>query len=730
MATLDAARDGYAAYYTEKLWEAIPSHYRHEDGVADPPGVLRAFVEVIAAQAAEHRRRDDRLWDDSFVELADSWAVAYLADLVATRLVSATNPRGRRADVAKTIYYRRRKGTPRVLEELVADITGWDGKVVEAFRRLGRTHHGLDPVPGPRAGRFTGTPPGGTADLRKTRVAVASEGPFDEYAHTPEMRRQRGRDGRWGIPQVAFHLYRLAPSRVDGVTPFVRADQRTFTFDPSGRDVALYAQRRRISDWDRWHSALPWELPGPLTCRLLGHAEYVVTERLVVALEDAGLSAAGAADLRHLAGTTFPDEAAVRAALGRAPSAAELTGGTFLPKLLAGALVDECGKRALIGPVVRVSVGGVPFETHRTESGYLGDAAWSLAIPTDIDAVIDPERGRGKLRQQPAGAITVRYHYALAGDLGAGSYDRDDLPAPTVSPPAGGGPIAALPPSGVVQLADDATYTGLPNVPAAIALRIQAADRRRPYLRLQAPWIVTSAAGREAELTLDGLWLGAAGAHEIVLRGAWKRVTFTSVTLDPGGRDADGGTIHPVPLVVEAQVDELIVRRSIVHRLSTRAGGMIDHVRILDSIVDAPGQAALAFPAGETHLHGVTVLGRVDADLLWASDTLVTEKVTVTDTQHGCFRFSAAPAGSRLPHPFESVVTGDARPYFTSRRFGDPGYAQLSAAAPERIQRGAESGSEMGAFGFTATPIKLDGLAAKVTEYLPFGLIPLFLFET
>src|SRR5688500_10387815 len=118
-----AAADGYDRVYKEKPWELIPSTHRHEDGIAEAPGTLRAFVELIAEQAALLRRSQDRLWDDAFIDLCDDWAVPYIGDLVATRMVSALNRRGRRVDVAKTIYYRRRKGTPRVLEELIADIT-------------------------------------------------------------------------------------------------------------------------------------------------------------------------------------------------------------------------------------------------------------------------------------------------------------------------------------------------------------------------------------------------------------------------------------------------------------------------------------------------------------------------------------------------------------------------------------------------------------------------------
>ncbi len=180
----DRPRDGFERYFAEKLWEMIPAIYRHEDGIAENPGVLRALVEVLAEQAAFLRRSQDRLWDDQFIELCDDWVVPYLADLVGTRLVSALNRRGRRIDVAKTIYYRRRKGTLRVLEELISDITGWEGTVVESLQRLGRSRHRLDPHPAPLAGYFSGTAPGGWADLRHPRASELVGGPGDEF-HTP-----------------------------------------------------------------------------------------------------------------------------------------------------------------------------------------------------------------------------------------------------------------------------------------------------------------------------------------------------------------------------------------------------------------------------------------------------------------------------------------------------------------------------------------------------------------
>jgi hypothetical protein len=42
--------------------------------------------------------------------------------------------------VAKTIYYRRRKGTLPMLEELARDVTGWPAHAIEYFELLGWTH--------------------------------------------------------------------------------------------------------------------------------------------------------------------------------------------------------------------------------------------------------------------------------------------------------------------------------------------------------------------------------------------------------------------------------------------------------------------------------------------------------------------------------------------------------------------------------------------------------------
>ena len=140
-------------------------------------------------------------------------------------------------------------------------------------------------------------------------------------------------------------------------------------------------------------------------------------------------------------------------------------------------------------------------------------------------------------------------------------------------------------------------------------------------------------------------------------------------------------------------------------------------------------------PKTEADLLRVTVLGEVKLNRLWASETLITGFAEVTDTQNGCFRFSAALERTaqkecRLPRQYESHILVEGQQLFTSEVFGKPGYCQLSESAPVELQRGAENGSEIGAFSGLLNPIKLDGLQAKVDEYMPFGLIPIFVLET
>jgi hypothetical protein len=137
--------DGYEGAAAAKLWALLPEVYRSEDSlVLDQPGPLQELLARIAVQVAVVRRSLDRLWEDQSIESCDDWVIPYIAALVDTNLVPAMDARGQRLDVANTINYRRRKGTLGLVEQLAADVTGWECRAVEFFRTLARRRHGLD----------------------------------------------------------------------------------------------------------------------------------------------------------------------------------------------------------------------------------------------------------------------------------------------------------------------------------------------------------------------------------------------------------------------------------------------------------------------------------------------------------------------------------------------------------------------------------------------------------
>jgi hypothetical protein len=69
-------------------------------------------------------------------------------------------------------------------------------------------------------------------------------------------------------------------------------------------------------------------------------------------------------------------------------------------------------------------------------------------------------------------------------------------------------------------------------------------------------------------------------------------------------------------------------------------------------------------------------------------------------------------------------------PRFTSTRYGEPGYVQLSSHCPDEIRRGADDRSEMGAFHDLFQPQREDNLRHRLSEYIPAGCDAGIIFVT
>ena len=90
-------------------------------------------------------------------------------------------------------------------------------------------------------------------------------------------------------------------------------------------------------------------------------------------------------------------------------------------------------------------------------------------------------------------------------------------------------------------------------------------------------------------------------------------------------------------------------------------------------------------------------------------------------------RFSYLPARSRVPRRYHCQPENEqaaewVHPQFTSLRYGDPGYCQLSRRNAREIKQGADDESEMGAFHHLYQPQRETNLRVRLDEYLRITL--------
>jgi hypothetical protein len=776
------ARDGYERYYAEKLWQLVPEVYRNEDAA----GQFRQIVELIAEEAAESRRSIDRLWEDQHIETCDDWAVPYIGALVNARLVSAEDRRARRVDVGNTIRFRRRRGTPDLLDTLVRAMSGWDTVLEEGFRRLARTRHRLDPLPRDN-GLFTATLSGGFADLRNPAGAELNDSPFDEYFHTLDTRLLRGRDGRFGPRKLNFHLYRLRAFEMTGVDPVELTDPgglgflRTYTVDPSGRDIPLFINGEGAGDDEKTNitrqnpicvDPLEWQISQPMRCRLLCHDAYQIASSHILTLQQV-LNPPLPSDvdaLGRLRGVRFKSEPEMRRRLQDFGAAIGANPPDWYIELVTLSLIEQTGKSQLYPEQVAIDANGAPVPTERISAANLSNLlchpipAGGLAL-----VVISPEQGRfasSPVDQPPDFAPHVaRYYYGFSAGLGAGPYPRPDFGV-TPSRVAADG---VVPDGGELQgdgllISDNRSYELIIHTGQTVSDdgALTVGPQRRPFVRLRGPdGSLTTPTLRpsltQCTFTIDGGWyagqdpngeLGPGDTFDLVIDGAvgntenefdFDRIEIRYATLDPGGVRADGVVIPPLRLFVRSRVKTLVIRNSItgpiiVEKEDTDDPSVIDELIICESIVDGSQSSAgiaVSNLFGRVSLEASTVFGDLRAAVLSASHSIVDGRIRVVNNQAGCFRFSATNAGDdvRLPPRYRDFVGRIPPAFFNSSRFGDPQYAQLSVVAPAAIREGAENGSEMGAFSHLLNPIRLRSVRAKVDEYGPAGQLAQYLFE-
>jgi hypothetical protein len=271
---------------------------------------------------------------------------------------------------------------------------------------------------------------------------------------------------------------------------------------------------------------------------------------------------------------------------------------------------------------------------------------------------------------------------------------------------------AAPAPSEVIQIEDSATYpnenwTWPANCPQ---LTIQAAERERPVIDVTA---MNSAGGASYErIVLRGLTFGGAAGALAFPPSALVQIQFCTVTQNDNEMQLE--------LTSGPEQERVEILRSVTAGLVLNGPGVI---QVFDSVIDAGaggGAAAVTAADGRLEVDRTTVFGTVDVFVLEASEAIFNDDVTVTNRFEGCVRYSRVTSASVLPRRHRVVVDTPARYVSVNRRH--PAHARLSERCDRSILRGAEDGSEMGAFHDVQHALRYEGFFRRLVEYTPAGL--------
>lgn len=755
----------YSTATSDKLYGLLPAFVRERDAAEGEP--LRALLRIVEGQTDAIDADIGQLGRDAFIETCEPWVIPYIGDLVGTTPLfdesrvhdsgtatelfpdltgpSLTAPIAlrARADVAKTIYYRRRKGTLAMLEELARDVTGWAAHAVAMFALLAWTQWVRNHLR-PQAAR--------TPDIRSAERVGRIGGPFDSAMHTVDVRPVTQDEGWYNIHNLVFFLWRLTAFPLAPVVARRLGAPGDFRyhFSPLGNSAPLFSRARGPTA----DTPLASELTVPQPIR---PARFF-------------------ADLQAYANLPAPK-----------PGFTEFYG-----------LFDAFpGFNIAPDPSLMVYVDGNPVPAEDLRCRNL--STWGQPAGSEIG--IDVILGRLVLGPAllPAAEVTVFYYYGFPAALGGGPYPRrawlvqTALASAVLIVDGSGAPAtfatigAALAqwaadggPDALIRIRDNRTYEESLAIDVGPAggtfLAIEAADGFRPNLRLGGPLVIT---GDRSDFTLT---LGGCLVEGwIDLRGSLRGLRLIHATLVPGVSIAepDPSLPPPPPTPIQPSIEvagtdaggaplntELTVTLAFSITGPLRIPDHAQTLYALDSIIDGTGIAAIAgpgvpdAPGPPLHLERTTVRGTVHARQIDLATEVIFDGRAISDrSQIGCIRFSYVEPGSQVPRRYRcqpdlaeqdaldaAAATGPltpadmdrirtevrrrVRPAYTDLRYGQPAYLQLALTGPSEIATGAEDGSEIGVYCHLKQPQREANLRQRLEEYVPFGLDYGLVYET
>jgi hypothetical protein len=733
----------------DRLYRLLPAAIRSGDAEVGFP--LRALLDIIGEQADALAADIARGYENLFIETAEDWVVPYLADLTGavplydasrssddqTALVQFTDLRGprllapagasARADVAKTIAMRRRKGTVSGLADVAAYASGFPVHLVEGLARTAWTqnanHLRPDLVTAAPANRLDSSLVGG---------------PFDQTTRLADLRLPDGQVGWYHPVHETLAVYRQRADGYRQATARKTEQPWRFRLDPLGLDRPLFTRGTRAA-----------EVPAAF-------APAAVPDTLPAALFEADLAA-------HETAALLPNGS-------RPPYTvlyAEVDEEAGAPAACLGIWTDE----TFITPAVDESA---PPATYAAQVVSRRLDPWPAAQPGGGVVAVDVRNGRvavGTALPIPA-ALTASFFFGVAGLVGGGDYDRSGwlvatAPQQLITVGGNGADYTSVTAAvndwttsgaahAIIKVLDSGRYAA----PASIdvtgrELVIEAANTQRPVLAPGSSGGELAVTGA-GSLTLSGF----AVEGRLTVRDSLEQLRLFHCTVLPGGPRAPDGTLAaPGPSVaIKAPAASARVAMAFCVLGTVSFQAPIDELLILDSIVvAAAGTDAIAAsdPAGLSSLvtERTTFLGDVSARDVTASECLFADRVYAARTQQGCMRYSYVPPGdpagdSQTPRRYAcqpdtaiaaalaaqpgadsaaqaaiaDAVRQRVRPVFVSRAYGDPGFGQLDPACCAEIATGAEDGSEMGVYSHVKQAQRLDNITRRVAEYLPAGV--------
>lgn len=748
------------------LFERIPAIYRTRDAEPERAGQFAAFIGLMEEIFAAIDADVDALYHDQFIETCADWMIPYIGDLLGVSPLKG-DPFTLRADTARTLALRRRRGTLGAMESLAFNLAGWAAHAVEMRERLLWNQHlnhqrpDRGAVPPQSLPRHLADPVRhGTVTLRDAGVLSFLGGAFDGFARTLDLKPTGAVQARPNLPHMVLFLWRLRdflvpvarPVHVATIeqtapAPGLAAFAARYQVEPLGRPVRLFNTFRYDPGAEPPEFSLPDRTPGPMPMARLqdGPPTGNASEYLAVDIFEGGRPA-------------DPGDGAVGLTLHLPASA------------FAG--------------------------THWTTRGA-NLCAWEDGLRTPLRAreiVVDPERGRvllGIADDNNEGAalrnrLRMSYTYAAPGPVGAHPLPRSfednlwpNLAEPEIvtatAHPGGVGLRAALSglatagPPRIIEIVDSMTHRldvsavddsvdeDGPTLLLARPFWIRARSGQRPVIELRQPLRMRAADPSDQGLTqaldirIEGAFITLRNApvgDAIVTRAAVNSLSLHGVTLDPGGHlmldgSAEGtraaqqpafalspdlGFADPAALEAFEELPEIRLSHSLCGPI---AMGSRYRLTLEHSLVDGGQARAISATADPDNaygpilnLDGATVLGRSRVRAAAGQGGLFRDRLAVRDHQSGCLAYCYFSGDEdRLPAHFACVFGPHARVAFTSVLHGQPGYGQLQPVRTSRaVLEDGPQADEIGAYGFALNTHKFKNLNIRLREFTPVGV--------